>query len=101
MELLTTNLPRHITVKSKMYGFELMDFFLLFFYFNVTNFILPSGIIKFVFVWGSTAILGFAIHRLKANKQDNFLTFYLRYLANNNVYLASLQDTEFTNRKII
>ena len=87
--------PRHITIKSKLYGFELIDLFLLFLYFNVSNFCLSFLPYKFIFVWGSTGLLGFLIHLFKANKPDQFLMFLLRYQFGKNIYSASMPDTEF------
>lgn len=63
--------------RSKLFGYELFDLFVVFFTMALLNFIFSSFPHRTLFVWGPTIGLAIAIRVAKVGKPEN----YLKHLA--------------------
>ena len=93
--LLSSQTPRTLEGKSKIFGLEISDVLLLFLILSIQNLIFGSTHFKFVMVWGSTLILGSILFFIKRGKPDNYLQHLGQYIASPTVRYAGLNDRRY------
>lgn len=79
MALKTSRVYRCLDKKTFVFGFEIVDLFLVFSVLAILNFFLGSVPYKFFFTWGPAMALGLGLRIGKAGKPDNFLTHWLQF----------------------
>ena len=57
MTLLVSKVPRALETKARLFGFELGDLLLIFFYLSFSNLIFGATRLKFPMVWCGTGVL--------------------------------------------
>lgn len=92
MDLLVSKVPRSLETKTRLFGFELGDLLIVFFYLTLSNFVFGSTRLKFPIVWCGTVALGVALHFLKRGKPENFIQHLGEYFASPDVYSAGAPD---------
>ncbi len=102
MSLKTSEVYRCLEKKTLVFGFEIVDLFLVFTVLAVLNFILGSVPYKFFWTWGPAMALGFGLRIGKAGKPDNYLAHWVRFQFSSGVLsafaLAPLRK-RFVNKK--
>ncbi len=78
MGLKTSTVYRCLDKKTYVFGFEVVDLFLVFTVLALLNFILGHVPYKFLFTWGPTLSLATFIKIIKRGKQDNYLLHLIR-----------------------
>lgn len=79
MALKTSEVYRCLDKKTLVFGFEILDLFLVFLVLAVLNFVLGQVPYKFFWTWGPSLVLGLALRIGKAGKPDNYLMHLVRY----------------------
>lgn len=79
MALKTSEVYRCLEKKTLVFGFEIVDLFLVFSLLAILNFILGSIPYKFFWTWGPSLALGLSLRLGKAGKPDNYLAHLARY----------------------
>lgn len=77
MALKTSEVYRCLEKKTLIFGFELIDIFMVFSLMAVLNFILGDMPYKLLFTWGPAILAALLLRLGKAGKPDN----YLKHLA--------------------
>ena len=78
MGLKTSTVYRCLDKKTYIFGFEVIDLFLVFTVLALLNFILGHVPYKFLFTWGPTLGLAVFIKIIKRGKPDNYLQHLIR-----------------------
>lgn len=78
MGLKTSTVYRCLDKKTLIFGFELVDLFLVFTVLAFLNLMLGSVPYKFLFTWGPSISLALFIKLIKCGKPDNYLLHLLR-----------------------
>jgi len=78
MGLKTSTVYRCLDKKTYVFGFEVVDLFLVFTVLALLNFILGHVAYKFLFTWGPTLSLALFIKIIKRGKPDNYLLHLIR-----------------------
>ncbi len=79
MGLKTSTVYRCLDKKTLVFGFELVDLFLVFALLAFLNLVMGSIPYKFLFTWVPSLSLAVFIKLIKRGKPDNFLLHYLRF----------------------
>ncbi len=79
MALKTSEVYRCLEKKTLVFGFEILDLFLVFAVLAVLNLLFGKLPYKFLFTWGPALALGIFLRAVKAGKPDNFLAHWLKY----------------------
>ena len=79
MALKTSEVYRCLEKKTLVFGFEILDLFLVFSVLAVLNFILGSVPYKFFWTWGPSLALGIGLRIGKSGKPDNYLLHLARF----------------------
>lgn len=79
MALKTSEVYRCLEKKTLVFGFEIVDLFLVFSVLAVLNFVLGSVPYKFFWTWGPSMALGLGLRAAKSGKPDNYLAHLARY----------------------
>jgi hypothetical protein len=77
--LKTSEVFRCLEKKTLVFGFEIVDLFLVFSVLAVLNFVLGSVPYKFFWTWGPSMALGLGLRAGKSGKPDNYLAHLARY----------------------
>jgi hypothetical protein len=93
--LLSTQTPRTLEGKSKIFGFELSDVLVLFLNLSIQNLIFGTTHFKFVMVWGTTLTLAAILFFVKRGKPDKYLQHLGQYIASPTVRYANLNDRHY------
>ena len=78
MGLKTSTVYRCLDKKTYVFGFEVVDLFLVFTVLAFLNFVLGHVPYKFLFTWGPTLSLALFIKIIKRRKPDNYLMHLIR-----------------------
>ncbi len=79
MALKTSEVYRCLEKKTLVFGFEIVDLFLVFSVLAGLNFFLGNLPYKFLWTWGPAMALGFGLRIGKAGKPDNYLAHLARF----------------------
>lgn len=71
--LLATRVPRTLEMKSKLFGFEMLDLLLIFMNLALTNLIFGATSFRYLMVWGTTIGMALFLYIAKRGKPDNYL----------------------------
>ncbi len=88
MGLKTSVVYRCLDKKSMVFGFEIVDLFLVFSVLAFLNFILGSIQYKFFFTWGPSVALALFIRLMKRGKPENYLQHLAKYYFDSKVLYA-------------
>ena len=91
-ELLSSQVPRSLETKTKLFGFEIGDLLLVFINLSVLNLIFGSSRLRYPIVWGSTAFLLIIIYFVKRGRPDNFIQHAVEHYTKTPVLFANLSD---------
>ena len=100
MGLKTSIVYRCLDKKTYIFGFEIIDLFLIFAILAFLNFILGHIPYKFFFTWGPTLGLALFIKLTKRGKPDNYLLHVVRNHFQPKVlsaFILSQEKTKFIN----
>ena len=78
MGLKTSTVYRCLDKKTLVFGYELVDLFLVFTVLAFLNLVLGHVPYKFLFTWGPSISLALFIKIIKRGKPDNYLLHFLR-----------------------
>ena len=78
MALRTSEVYRCLEKKTLVFGFEILDLFVVFLVLAILNFCLRGVPYKFFLSWGPTALLAVGLRLGKAGKPDNYLLHLAR-----------------------
>lgn len=95
MNLLMTKVPRALETKGRLFGFELGDLLLIFFYLAVSNLLFGSTRLKFPMVWLGTGAIAAAIYFSKRGKPESFLQHSGEFFWSAGVHSAGPGDPEY------
>jgi hypothetical protein len=91
--ILVSKVPRALDLKTRLYGFELVDALLICTYLSISNFFFRGTSLKFPIVWmGTFAVAGF-LYFIKRGKPDHFLQHSIEFYKTPTVYGANVTDT--------
>ncbi len=79
MALKTSEVYRCLEKKTLVFGFEILDLFLVFSVLAVLNLFLGSLPYKFFVTWGPALALGAFLRIVKTGKPDNYLAHWIRF----------------------
>lgn len=79
MALTHSKVYRCLEKKTLVFGFEILDLFLMFSLLALLNLFLGGVPYKFLWTWGPSMALGLALRIGKAGKPDNYLLHLARY----------------------
>ncbi len=102
MALKTSEVYRCLDKKTLVFGFEILDLFLVFLVLAVLNFVLGQIPYKFFWTWGPSLALGLGLRMGKAGKPDNYLIHLVRYHFSPGILSAfdlALEKIKFTSNK--
>jgi len=88
MGLKTSTVYRCLDKKSMVFGFELVDLFLIFSVLAFLNFVLGSIQYKFFFTWGPSLALALFIRLMKRGKPENYLQHLVKFYFDERVLYA-------------
>lgn len=88
MALKTSEVYRCLEKKTLVFGFEILDLFLVFSLLAVLNLLFRAAPYKFFWTWGPALILGLVLRLGKAGKPENYLAHLLRYHFSPGVFSA-------------
>lgn len=88
MGLKTSTVYRCLDKKSMVFGFELVDLFLIFSVLAFLNFVLGSVQYKFFFTWGPSIALALFIRLMKRGKPENYLQHLAKFYFDERVLYA-------------
>ena len=103
MALKTSEVYRCLEKKTLVFGFELVDLFLVFSVLAALNFILGNIPYKFLWTWGPAMALGLFLRIGKRGKPDNYLLHLARYHFSPGILSAfklAGQRNNFVDKKI-
>ncbi len=78
MGLKTSTVYRCLDKKTLVFGYELVDLFLVFTVLAFLNLVCGSIAYKFLFTWAPSISLAIFIKMIKRGKPDNYLLHFLR-----------------------
>lgn len=102
MALKTSEVYRCLDKKTVVFGFEIIDLFVVFSVLAVLNFLLGSVPYKFFWTWGPAMALGIFLKFSKAGKPENYLVHLMRYQFSAGIFSAfplAPSRTRFTKTK--
>lgn len=79
MALKTSEVYRCLEKKTLVFGFEIVDLFLVFSVLAILNFILGGVPYKFFWTWIPAMVLGISLRFGNAGKPDNYLAHLARF----------------------
>lgn len=79
MALKTSEVYRCLEKKTLIFGFEIVDIFLVFSFLSILNLVLGQIPYKFFLTWGPAIALAIALKLGKAGKPDNYLLHLVRF----------------------
>ena len=77
--LKTSEVYKCLDKKTLIFGFEMLDLFLVFSVLAVLNFVLSGVQWKFAFTWGPALSLAAFLRLSKTGKPENYLLHFLKY----------------------
>ena len=93
--LLVSKVPRALDSKTRLFGFELCDLLLVFFYLASTNLVFGGTPLKFPVVWLGTLALAGVLYFVKRNKPDHFLEHWGEFRRTPGILSAGVSDTDY------
>jgi len=99
MGLKTSQVYRCLDKKTLIFGFEIVDLFLVFVLLAFLNFIFGSMPYKFLLSWGPSASLALFIKLMKKGKPDNYLTHLLRSYVEPKIYSCFSLSTSLAKKR--
>lgn len=94
-ELLTSEVPRMLETKNKIFGLELSDVLLLILNLSVQNLVFGSTSLKIPMVFGTSLGIGFLLFFFKRGKPDNFIPHFFQHLISPTVRSANSSDRSY------
>ena len=79
MALRSSEVYRCLDKKTLVFGFEIVDLFLVFACLSILSLVLSGVPNKFLWTWGPSLALGLFLKIGKAGKPDNYLVHVLRF----------------------
>lgn len=79
MSLKTSEVYRCLEKKTLVFGFEILDLFLVFAVLAVLNMVFGGLPYKFFWTWAPSLTLAVFLRFAKAGKPDNFLVHWIRF----------------------
>lgn len=79
MALKASTVYRCLDKKTLVFGFEILDLFLMFSLLAILNLFLSGVPYKFLWTWGPSMALGLILRIGKTGKPDNYLLHLARY----------------------
>jgi hypothetical protein len=98
-ELLVSNVPRALEIKSKIFGFEIPDLLIIFLNMTLTNFIFGTTSFRYPLVWGTTLGIALFLFFAKRGKPDGYLQHLGEYWAQSAHKVAGLRDLKYRKFK--
>jgi hypothetical protein len=95
MSLMTSKVPRSLEIKTKLFGFELGDLVIVFFYLAASNLVFGQTSLKLVMVWIGTLVLASALYFTKRGKPDNHLKHLGEYWRAPGILSAGAPDKQY------
>ena len=86
---------RNLERQSKLFGFEIMDVFVIFLFMSGLNFIFGETAFRFPLVFGGTITLALILFITKRGKAENYLLYKARYLVKPAILYAGSHDSNF------
>ena len=80
MSLQTSEVYRCLEKKTLVFGFEILDLFVVFIFLAILNFVLRGFAYKFFLTWGPAGLLALGLKLGKAGKPENYLLHLARAL---------------------
>ncbi len=94
-DILVSNVPRALEMKSKLFGYELPDLLFIFFNLAFTNFLFGGTSFRYPLVWGSTLGLAALLFFAKRGKPDSYLQHLGEYYVSPSYRSAGSSDRSF------
>ncbi len=91
-ELLSSQVPRSLEAKTKLFGFEIGDLLLIFINLSVLNLVFGGSKLRYPLVWGSTTFLLVMIYFVKRGRPDNFIQHAIEHYTRSPVLFANISD---------
>ncbi len=88
MALRTSEVYRCLEKKTLIFGFEIVDLFVVFSFLAILNFIFKGLTYKFYFSWGPALALALILRMGKAGKPENYLLHLARHLLSPTLFSA-------------
>lgn len=79
MALKTSEVYRCLEKKTLIFGFEILDLFLVFAVLAILNLLFGKVPYKFFFTWVPAMGVGLFLRMIKAGKPDQFLTHWIKF----------------------
>jgi hypothetical protein len=92
--LFVSAVPRALDLKTRVFGLELPDVLLLFFYLSASNLVFGGTSLKIPIVWLGTLILAGLLFFVKKGRPDNFLPHLVEYYRTPTILSSGVPDTE-------
>jgi hypothetical protein len=90
--LLSSQVPRALENKTRLFGFELPDLLLIFLYLSVSNLFLGNVRCKSWLTWGGTVLIAGFLYFVKRGKPDQYLQHLGEYFRSPGVFSAGAAD---------
>jgi len=88
MSLKTSEVYRCLDKKTEIFGFEIIDLFVVFCLLAVLNLIFKGVVYKFLWTWGPTMSLAVFLRFSKAGKPENYLLHWAKNFFSPTVFSA-------------
>jgi len=88
MALKTSEVYRCLEKKTLIFGFEILDLFLVFVLLSLLNVLFKEVPYKFLFTWGPSLLLGLTLRLSKRGKPENYLLHLARFQLQPKVFSA-------------
>ncbi len=79
MSLKTSEVYRCLEKKTLIFGFEILDLFLVFVLLAILSFVFGKAPYKFILTWVPSIGFGVFLRVVKTGKPDQFLTHWIKY----------------------
>ena len=93
--LFSSQVPRSLETKTRLFGFELPDLLLIFLYLSMSNLLLGNARCKPWITWGGSVSIAVFLYVVKRGKPDQYLQHLGEYFRSPGVYSAGANDQEF------
>ena len=97
----STPMSQCLDRRSKIFGFEMFDLFLIFFTMAILNFIFSQFSYRFFLVWVPTVLLTLVLRIVKVGKPDNYLKHLVVFHLNPkclSAFVLSRTDSALKNK---
>jgi len=92
-----SKVPRCLELKTRLWGFEIIDVILIFLNLSLTNFLFGelSGFLKYLLIWGSTLTLASFLFLIKRGQPDSYIIHSLHYYFKKGTFDPALKDQKY------